>query len=76
MNVSYQDILNEYKAQHTELTYTTIAQRLAIKKLEDRVKELEAEVKEARDNALAETVRAQELQALMDQQDPVVVENE
>lgn len=65
MNVSYQDILGEYKVKHAELTYTTICQQLAIKKLEEKVKELESQVEQAKADAEAERTRANELQDLL-----------
>lgn len=69
MNVSYQDILGEYKVKHAELTYTTICQQLAIKKLEEKVKELESQVEQAKADAEAERHRAEELQDLLDEKD-------
>jgi len=62
MNVSYQEILAEYKNKHAELTYTTICQQLAIKKLEERVKELEEKLEASKANEEAERTRANELQ--------------
>jgi hypothetical protein len=67
MNVSYQEILEQYKAKHTELTYTTICQQLAIKKLEEKVQELESQLQESKDNEDAERRRADELQALVEE---------
>jgi predicted GTPase len=69
MNVSYQEILGEYKLKHAELTYTTICQQLAIKKLEEKVRELEAQVEQANDNAEVERARANELQDLLDNEE-------
>lgn len=69
MNVSYQEILGEYKLKHAELTYTTICQQLAIKKLEEKVKELEAQVEQANDNTEVERNRANELQSLLDNEE-------
>ena len=69
MNVSYQEILAEYKAKHAELTYTTICQQLAIKKLEEKVKQLEDELQIARDQSDAERRRAEELQNLLDEKE-------
>lgn len=66
MNVTYQEILAEYKAKHAELFYTGIAQQLAIKKLEERVNQLETELQDAVDNLEAESSRAKELQELLD----------
>jgi hypothetical protein len=69
MNVSYQEILAEYKAKHTELTYTTICQQLAIKKLEEKVKELEGKLEESKSNEEAERTRANELQEQLAEKD-------
>jgi ribosomal protein L9 len=69
MNVSYQEILGEYKLKHAELTYTTICQQLAIKKLEDKVKELEAQLEQAKDDTEAERNRANELQESLNEKD-------
>jgi Skp family chaperone for outer membrane proteins len=69
MNVSYQEILTEYKAKHAELTYTTICQQLAIKKLEEKVTQLEAELQTSKDNEDAERRRAEELQSLLDEKE-------
>jgi hypothetical protein len=69
LNVSYQEILAEYKAKHADLFYTTLAQQIAIKKLEDRVSQLETELQDVTDNLEAESSRAKELQELLDKQE-------
>ena len=69
MNVSYQEILAEYKSKHAEMTYTTICQQLAIKKLEEKVAQLESQLQEARDQTDAERIRGDALQALLDEKD-------
>ena len=69
MNVSYQEILNEYRAKHAELFYTTIAQQLAIKKLEERVTQLETELQDATDNLEAESHRVRELEELLEKKE-------
>lgn len=69
MNVSYQEILAEYKTKHAELTYTTICQQLAIKKLEEKVKQLESDLQESKDQVDAEQRRSEELQNLLDEKE-------
>jgi hypothetical protein len=69
MNVSYQEILAEYKSKHAELTYTTICQQLAIKKLEEKVKELEEKLEASKSNEEAERERANELQAQLEEKE-------
>lgn len=69
MNVSYQEIITEYKSKHAELTYTSICQQLAIKKLEEKVKQLESDLQESKDQVDAEQRRSEELQSLLDEKE-------